>query len=480
MKKTLLILSIVTLFFAGCKKDDMFEKGDMGVVNGHAWVDLGLPSGTKWATCNVGATTPEEYGDYFAWGDTTTKSDYSGLYCPTYGLIISQLQSQGYIDSEGNLNPQYDAARANWGGSWRMPTESEMQELIDKCTWTWTTYNGVKGYNVECPNGNSIFLPAAGSCSSSSSFSGLGSHGFYWSSTPYSTSCDESYNYTYAYELDFRSDFHYMDYITRYFGRSVRPVFGGNFEGPEEQPEEQPEEPETPSANQSFTVNGVSFTMIAVEGGTFSMGATSEQGSDADDDEKPAHKVTLSDYYIGETEVTQELWEAVMGRNPSYFSGYPQRPVEYVSWNNCQEFIKKLNQLTGKNFRLPTEAEWEYAARGGNKSQGYKYSGSNTIDNVAWYYSNISSQTHDVKTKQANELGIYDMSGNVLEWCQDWYDSNYYSSSPVNNPTGPTSGSTRVRRGGSWYNSALYCRVSDRCSDAPGYSDYYYGFRLAL
>ena len=473
MKKTLLILSIMTLFFAGCKKDDMFEKGDMGVVNGHAWVDLGLPSGTKWATCNVGATTPEEYGDYFAWGNTTTKSGYSD-FCPTYGLIISQLQSQGYIDSEGNLNPQYDAARANWGGSWRMPTESEMQELIDKCTCTWTTYNGVKGYNVEGPNGNNIFLPAAGSCSSSSSFSGLGSHGFYWSSTPYSTSCDESYNYNYAYELDFRSDFHYMDYNTRSFGRSVRPVFGGNFTGPEEQPEE----PETPSANQSFTVNGVSFTMIAVEGGTFQMGATSEQGSDADDDEKPVHSVTLSDYYIGETEVTQELWKAVMGSNPSYFSGYPQRPVEYVYWNDCQEFITKLNELTGKNFRLPTEAEWEYAARGGNKSQGYKYSGSNTIGNVAWYTDNSGDKTHDVKTKQANELGIYDMSGNVYEWCQDWYGS--YSSGSQTNPTGPTSGYDRVICGGSWSDYAEFCRVSNRDYYSPGFTYCHLGLRLSL
>ena len=212
--------------------------------------------------------------------------------------------------------------------------------------------------------------------------------------------------------------------------------------------------------NQSFTVNGVTFTMIAVEGGTFQMGATSEQGSDADGDEKPVHTVTLSDYYIGETEVTQELWKAVMGSNPSIFSGYPQRPVELVSWNDCQEFITKLNELTGENFRLPTEAEWEYAASGGNKSQGYKYSGSNTIGNVAWYDDNSSSTTHDVKTKQANELGIYDMSGNVYEWCQDWYGS--YSSGSQTNPTGPSSGSDRVHRGGSWYFNARSCRVSHR------------------
>ena len=167
-----------------------------------------------------------------------------------------------------------------------------------------------------------------------------------------------------------------------------------------------------------------------------------------------------------------------MGSNPSYFSGYPQRPVEQVSWNDCQEFITKLNQLTGKNFRLPTEAEWEYAARGGNKSQGYKYSGSDNIDDVAWYKSNSSSRTHDVKTKAPNELGIYDMSGNVHEWCQDWYNSSYYSSSPQDNPTGPTSGAIRVYRGGSFIINARSCRVSLRGNDDPG--DRYYGRGLRL
>ncbi len=231
------------------------------------------------------------------------------------------------------------------------------------------------------------------------------------------------------------------------------------------------------SFNETFTVNGVSFTMIKVDGGTFQMGATSEQGNDADNDEKPVHSVTLSDYYIGETEVTQELWQAVMGSNPSYSKG-SKKPVENVSWNDCKEFITKLNRLTGKNFRLPTEAEWEYAARGGNKSKGYKYSGSNTIGNVAWYNDNSSSQTHDVKTKTPNELGIYDMSGNVWEWCQDWYGS--YSSGSQTNPTGPSSGSGRVLRGGSWFHYARYCRVSYRISYNPYGRSNYIGFRLAL
>ena len=174
--------------------------------------------------------------------------------------------------------------------------------------------------------------------------------------------------------------------------------------------------------NKVFTVNGVSFKMIAVKGGTFTMGATSEQ-TGAESDESPTHSVTLSDYYIGETEVTQELWSAVMGSNPSEFPGNMQRPVEMVSWNDSQTFISRLNELTGETFRLPTEAQWEYAARGGNKAQGRLYSGSDAIDDVAWYYDNSGGMTHPVKTKAPNELGIYDMTGNVYEWCSDWYGS---------------------------------------------------------
>ena len=225
--------------------------------------------------------------------------------------------------------------------------------------------------------------------------------------------------------------------------------------------------------NKTITIPGtnVSFNMVFVEGGTFQMGSND---SEAHSDEKPVHSVTLNDYYIGETEVTQELWEAVMGSNPSVFKG-SKKPVEMVSWNNCQEFIMKLNRLTGRDFRLPTEAEWEYAARGGNKSQGYKYSGSNTIDDVAWYDEN-SLSTHPVGTKAPNELGLYDMSGNVWEWCSDWYGD--YSSSSQTNPTGSSSGSGRVLRGGSWCRDAQCCRVAFRDNNALGLRFDYNGFRL--
>ena len=228
--------------------------------------------------------------------------------------------------------------------------------------------------------------------------------------------------------------------------------------------------------NKDYTVNGVTFKMIYVKSGTFIMGATSEQ-TGAYSDELPAHSVTLGNYYIGETEVTQELWTAVMGSNPSRFSGNMQCPVEMVSWNDCQTFISKLNELTGATFRLPTEAQWEFAARGGNNSQGYIYSGSNTIDDVAWYTSNSSSTTHPVKTKAPNELGIYDMSGNVLEWCSDWYGS--YSSAAQTDPTGSSTGSYRVIRGGSWGNYATSCRVAHRFFSTPSLSYDCLGLRLA-
>ena len=188
--------------------------------------------------------------------------------------------------------------------------------------------------------------------------------------------------------------------------------------------------------------------------------------------------MTLLDYYIGETEVTQALWYAVMGSNPSYYTGDSQCPVEQVSWDDCQTFIENLNALTGMQFRLPTEAEWEFAARGGNSSQGYKYTGSNSIGDVAWYGSNSSSTHHPVGMKAPNELGLYDMSGNVWEWCQDWYGD--YSSSAQTNPTGPSSSSNRVGRGGCWANDARLCRVANRDFNTPSARNCYHGLRLSL
>ena len=211
--------------------------------------------------------------------------------------------------------------------------------------------------------------------------------------------------------------------------------------------------------------------MIRVEAGAFRM------GGDYYSDEK-VHEVTLTqNYYIGETLVTQELWQAIMGDNPSKFRG-ANRPVERVSWDDSQKFIRRLNQLTGKTYRLPTEAEWEYAARGGNRSQGYSYSGRNCLDSVAWYADNSENETHDVMTKAPNELCLYDMSGNVWEWCSDWYGD--YSSAPQTNPKGPSSGSDRVVRGGGWLSNARDCRVPSRGGCAPDDRYNSLGLRLAL
>ena len=217
--------------------------------------------------------------------------------------------------------------------------------------------------------------------------------------------------------------------------------------------------------------------MVFVKGGTFTMGATEEQGSDAWTIEKPAHSVTVSDFYIGKYEVTQAQWKAIMGNNPSKRIG-DDLPVERVSWGDIQEFIRKLYQKTGRKYRLPTEAEWEYAARGGANSGGYKYSGSNDIGAVAWYKDNSDGKTYPVGQKQPNELGLYDMCGNVMEWCQDWFSSSYYFNGPQTNPIGPNRGSRRILRGGGWNYSARFCRVSFRANSTLWDRDDYFGFRL--
>lgn len=226
--------------------------------------------------------------------------------------------------------------------------------------------------------------------------------------------------------------------------------------------------------------------MVFVEGGTFRMGST---GEGADIDEAPIHQVTLSDFYIGKYEVTQAQWRAIMGTtvaqqrdkaNPSWklYGVGDNYPMYYVRWTEAQEFVTRLNTATGKKYALPTEAQWEFAARGGNKNRGYTYAGSNSLDGVAWYSSNSGSTTHTVGTKLPNELGIYDMSGNVWEWCGDWY--GIYSAAQQTDPTGPSAGLYRVCRGGDWRNNAHYCRSAFRYYDHPGYFSNNLGFRLVL
>lgn len=246
-----------------------------------------------------------------------------------------------------------------------------------------------------------------------------------------------------------------------------------------------------------YNVNGVSFKMILVQGGTFTMGCTSEQSGDCDSDEKPSHSVTLSDFWMGETEVTQALWKAVMGstlaqqrdkRDPSRsLNGDGDNyAMYYVNYTEAVEFCSKLNSKlvnqipSGWRFTLPTEAQWEYAARGGKNKSSYKYAGSNSVSDVAWHKGNSSSNVHPVKGKKPNALGLYDMSGNVWEWCSDWYSSSYYGVSAIGDPKGPSSGSSRVMRGGAWGNNIENCRVSNRFYNSVSnrYNDT--GFRVVL
>ncbi|MDR2591696.1 MAG: formylglycine-generating enzyme family protein [Chitinispirillales bacterium] len=221
----------------------------------------------------------------------------------------------------------------------------------------------------------------------------------------------------------------------------------------------------------------VEIEMVFVQGGTFMMGCSGRNAGNCEKDEKPAHKVTLGDFQIGKYEVTQKQWSQVMGSNPSHFKG-DNLPVGKVSWYDVQEFIEKLNALTGKKYRLPTEAEWEFAARGGVKSTGFAFAGGNNAGDVAWYKSNSGGKCHAVGSRGSNELGIYDMSGNVWEWVNDW--SANYNSADSKDPSGPATGNNRVLRGGSWPYDASYCRVSYRNGSAPGNRGADVGFRLAI
>ena len=434
-------------------------------------VDLGLSA--MWCGYNFGATSPEQAGGYYAMGETKTKDTY---YESNYSVVFPS----GIEYFSGA--PDYDVVAQEWGEDWHIPTNAEMEELL-KCDKEVAYYNGVKGIKYTGPNGNSIFLPFVGYKKGTSLY-GSKISGYYMSGSIINNTMDFLYVAT--------SDIDSHDIYT-WYGLSIRPVksvikIDSNI-------------PEHSFSAEKGFMSLEKDEMVYVKGGTFTMGATAEQGtSEPWDDEYPTHQVTLSDFYIGKYEVTQQLWEYVMkysgpcadgttmsayasdvwlGSNPSSSYGVGDYyPAYYVSWEDIVNiFIPRLNKITGKTFRLPTEAEWEYAARGGNKSNGYKYSGSNILDDVAWYTSNTSAMTHQVGTKAPNELGLYDMSGNVWEWCSDWYGS--YSSSSQTNPTGPTSGSNRVNRGGSWGTDAPRCRVAFRNDSAPGYRcDYFLGFRL--
>jgi formylglycine-generating enzyme required for sulfatase activity len=228
-------------------------------------------------------------------------------------------------------------------------------------------------------------------------------------------------------------------------------------------------------ANKLLAPRANPYNMVFVEGGTFTMGCKAEQGGECVSDEQPAHQVNLSSFFIGKYPVTQAEWEAVMGNNSSDFKG-ARHPVNRVSWDDVQVFLERLNAQTGMKYRLPTEAEWEYAARGGKYSQGFNYSGSDELDKVAWSRQTSDGTSHEVGLKQPNELGLYDMSGNVWEWCSDLYGD--YASDSQTNPEGPALRQYRVLRGGGWGSDARCCRVSFRHFHTPNYGKCKSGLRL--
>ncbi len=234
------------------------------------------------------------------------------------------------------------------------------------------------------------------------------------------------------------------------------------------------------SISTAGVIKSIEAKMVKVEGGGFTMGCRDENDTSCYYWEKPAHKVVVSTFYIGKYVVTQTEWEAIVGTKPWFSKDCPDCPVENVSWYEAQIFINKLNQLSGKYYRLPTEAEWEYAARGGNLSKGYKYAGDDNANAVAWYEKNSGKMSHPVGQKKPNELGLYDMSGNVWQWCNDWFSDTYYSKSPTENPQGPGHDSYRACRGGSWWSIAKDCSLANRDRYPPDARDDDVGFRLVM
>ena len=494
-----------------------------GPYTGPVLIDLGLPSGVKWSSVNLGAAQPEEIGHYFSWGETLPKTWYAPVEYTFDDDDKYSLTTGKYV-----LDPEDDAARRYWGGDWRTPSPADWQELLDYCSWSITSRRGM--YGVEFSgNGQTLFLPFTGYRNESDS-NNLNSHTGYMSSE-----IGDSYDYYKTLYVGFDFAGMHNSLYQRFEGSPIRPVSGaGNnydmqlssaeinfsnaplndaservfqvkntgylpitvsitcdnsafvaspnsFTLPAKQNKDitvtlTPTEATTYSGTltitptefasvstvsmngtginmvyETYSVGGVEFKMVPVPGGTFDM------GMDA------GRQVTLDDFYIGQTEVTQELWTAVMGENPSFHTGLANLPVEYISWFNAKVFIERLNDLTGQHFRLPTEAEWEYSARGGAAASHDTYSGGNDLDAIAWYSTNSNNTTHPVKTKAPNYLGIYDMSGNVWEWCE-----GFYGELPDNgtvNPRGWPYNESKYPnyRGGSFY-STTECSVINRSS----------------
>ncbi len=444
-----------------------------GTAFGQEAVDLGLPSGLLWSDRNVGAYDDCDCGDYFSYGETDSKSKYTWDTYEYRSGSDEQLSISKYVDNNPylyKLDAEADPAAVEWGKGWHVPTRGDFLELLDKCDIKIVNDykgTGVRGLLVYNRKDRSKFIFIAG-CGFKKGFERINTslhkngHVKLWTATAnlkydanqafYFVADDGNGGggHTYGNILE-------EDFCIGMNMRGVREKTQAEIDKSkaEEQQAKQAEEQKKAEVRNSLP----NIEMVYVEGGTFKMGATSEQGSDAFPTEKPVHSVTLSSFYIGKTEVTQELWTAVMGSNPSKFNKGGNYPVENIS-DLVRTFLKKLNDITGKNYRLPTEAEWEYAARGGNKSKGYKYSGSNDISEVAVCFMTDPSP---VASKSPNELGIYDMSGNVQEYCSDLYGN--YKSNPQTNPKGASIGEELggyILRGGSFNDWPRSCRVSSR------------------
>ena len=435
-----------------------------GMHEGYYWVDLGLS--VKWATCNVGASSPGDYGHYYAWGETDLKEAFYDYNSITYGELFEDIAG----------NPKFDVARSKWKGDWRMPTRAELQELLDECTWSWSNQNGHAGYEVTSKiNGQSIFLPAAGSIYEERTVR-EGEEGIYWSSSPGENQQHVSYFLLFddVHLDDERPGRLMMDWGDRLFGFSVRPVLGDSgkskYSSIDVASDTIASDKYIRFANNILYAGDVEYPMISVK------------GAELDDIDSNTTSI-INDFYIGKYEVTQGLWEAVMNKEVEQHNNILSSewdmwgkgdnfPMYYISYEDAQEFCFVLNKITGLNFRLPTDLEWEYAARGGLHKDSYTYSGSNNIDDVAWYSQNSGTKSHEVGDKNhgedaklPNSLGIYDMSGNVLEWCDGALSSE----------------DMKILRGGAYSYGNRSCKVADKGFECEtDYRCYDYGFRLCL
>ena len=429
------------------------------------WVDLfGWSANNTTAPFGVSTSTnvADYAGEFVDWGTNTICGEAPGTW-----RTLSADEWEYLLKKRKNASDLYGVAQvAGVNGMIILPDDwEEANGIVFKSGLHSSQVDDYSVYQLftdaqwlAMENAGAVFLPALG-YRDGTNVEKCNTSGYYWSNT---TSDEKS-----AYRLYFYSYFLAPnDVHSKYRGRSVRLVHDTIV------PETIPDPCLVVKVNDTLSIN-----MMCVEGGTFMMGAM-EGDTQAHANEKPAHEVTLTyDYYIGQTEVTQALWKAVMGNNPSTMIG-DDLPVNNVLWEEADAFVKRLSQMTGYTFHLPTEAEWEFAARGGNKSQGYLYAGSNNIQEVAWYGSNSGNTTQPVGTKQPNELGIYDMSGNVIEWCSDWLGP--YSAEAQVNPIGPATGAYHVYCGGCWYLPANVCRCTHRRQTTAGYGEAAVGLRVAL